>query len=142
MRIKVPKYVADRLVGLSKKDFQIHTFKGSGPGGQHRNKVETAVRITHTATGISAEATDNKSQSRNKKEAFGKLVRKLVSHYTSEETSLCTAEAKAEGKIRTYNEQRRTVKDHRTGIEADYSSVLDGDIDCFIEAMTGNEGER
>ena len=137
MKIKVSKYVADKLDGLNKKDFRVHTFKGSGPGGQHRNKVETAVRITHIDTGISAEATNNKSQSRNKKEAFKRLATKLVEYYTKEDLDTRITVSKAEGKIRTYNEQRRTVKDHRTGIEADYASVLDGDIDCFIEAMVG-----
>lgn len=137
MKIKVSKYVADKLDGLNKNDFRVHTFKGSGPGGQHRNKVETAVRITHITTGISVETTDNKSQSRNKKDAFKKLVFKLISHYNKEDIAARTVEAKVEGKIRTYNKLRQVVKDHRTGIESDYASVLDGDIDCFIDAMSG-----
>ena len=137
MKLKVSKYVADKLDGLNKNDLRVHTFKGSGPGGQHRNKVETAVRITHIDTGISIEATDSKSQSRNKKEAFKKLVLKLVAHYNKEDIIARTFEGKSVGKIRTYNEQRRIVKDHRTEVEADYGSVLDGNIDCFINAMGG-----
>jgi protein subunit release factor A len=134
MIIKVPRYVANKLDGLRKKDFRIQTFKGSGPGGQHRNKVETAVRITHKATGISAESTDSKSQSQNRSNAFLKLSKKLIQHYTKEHYEEARYRVPPET-IRTYNEIRNAVKDHRTGVEANYQSVIDGDIDCFIEAI-------
>lgn len=135
MIIKVPKYVADELDGLRKNDLRIQTFKSSGPGGQHRNKVETAVRITHIATGISAESTDSKSQLRNKRKAFLKLVDKLVTHYTREKI----ARSQTTERIRTYNKMRNVVKDHRTGTEAGYDVVLDGNIDCFIDALIGED---
>ena len=129
MIIKVPKYVGEKLDGLRKKDFLIKTFKASGPGGQHRNKVETAVRMTHIATGVSAEATDSKSQERNKRAAFLKLARKLVKHYTME--SIREDRPRPQKRIRTYNAIRNTVKDHRTGVVASYRSVLNGDIDLL-----------
>jgi protein subunit release factor B len=62
------------LVSVTKKDFKIQTLKGSGPGGQHRNKTETGVRITHPESGAIGLATDSKSQSANKKAAFQRLV--------------------------------------------------------------------
>lgn len=134
MIIKVPRYVANKLDGLRKKDFKIQTFKGSGPGGQHRNKVETAVRITHIATGIAAESTNSKSQSRNRSSAFLKLTQKLIRHYKEEHTE-STQQRASPVTIRTYNKIRNVVKDHRTGVEASYKSTLDGNIDCFIDGF-------
>ncbi len=134
MIIKVSSYVANKLDGLRKKDFRIQTFKGSGPGGQHRNKVETAVRITHKGTGISAESTDSKSQSQNRSSAFLKLAKKLVQYYRKEQAVMTQQKTKPTT-IRTYNKIRNVVKDHRTEIEASYKSVLDGEIDCFINAL-------
>lgn len=128
MIISVPAYVAEELDGLRKKDFKIKSIKGSGPGGQHRNKRETGIRIVHIKTGIRAEATDSKSQSQNRQQAFIRLVNKLVSHYTREEMGMQINTKR----IRTYNEQRNTVKDHRSGVEAPYKKVLDGDLDMFI----------
>ncbi|KKL85670.1 hypothetical protein LCGC14_1952380 [marine sediment metagenome] len=68
--------MADRalLFRLTKKDFKIEHIRGSGPGGQHRNKSHTGVRITHPASGASASATDSKSQKTNRKNAFRRLV--------------------------------------------------------------------
>lgn len=63
-----------KLMSLSKADFEIQSYKGSGPGGQHRNKVETGIRITHTATGVSASSCEGRSQYSNKLSAFNKLT--------------------------------------------------------------------
>lgn len=62
------------LFSLTKKDFEIQTFKSSGNGGQHRNKTETAVRIIHKESGAIGECVNYKSQYQNKKEAFKRLV--------------------------------------------------------------------
>ena len=62
------------LFRLTKKDFTVQHIRGSGPGGQHRNKSHTGVRITHPESGASAAATDSKSQKANKKNAFRRLV--------------------------------------------------------------------
>lgn len=136
MIIKVPSYVANKLDGLRKKDFKVQTFKGSGPGGQHRNKVETAVRITHIATGISAESTNSKSQSQNRSSAFLKLTKKLIQHYKKEYAGAIQQRINPVT-IRTYNKIRNVVKDHRSGIEASYKSVLNGEIDCFVDEFSG-----
>lgn len=135
MRLKVPEHVADKLDGLNKKDFRVKFFRASGPGGQHRNRADTAARITHIATGISAEAADSRSQSLNRTEAFKKLVLKLVKHYAAQ---ISVEERRTNSgwaeKIRTYSEPRNTVTDHRTGKSHPYDKVLDGDLDPFISA--------
>jgi len=61
------------LLSLTKKDFRVDTFKSGGKGGQHQNKTNSGVRITHIATGISYECREEREQSRNKKKAFKKL---------------------------------------------------------------------
>jgi len=132
MKIKVSKYVGSKLDGLRKKDFEIKMFRGSGPGGQHRNKVETAVRITHKSTGISAEATDSKSQITNRQSSFIKLAKKLIVHYGAEERELSPDRERVTEVVRTYHAIRGTVKDYRTGLVAPYKEVMDGKIDCFM----------
>ena len=136
MRIKVSKHVGDQLIGLSKRDFKVSTFRSSGPGGQHRNKTNTAIRITHTVTGISAESADSRSQSTNKESAFRKLVYKLIAFYDNDKRERLMNSGWAE-KIRTYHEPRGVVTDHRTGKTKRYSDVMSGDIDAFIEAAAG-----
>jgi protein subunit release factor B len=62
------------LFSVTKKDFKIEAIRGSGPGGQHRNKKHTGVRITHSDSGAVGQATEERSQDRNKKKAFRRLV--------------------------------------------------------------------
>lgn len=66
----------EKLFSLTQKDFRVDTFRASGPGGQKRNKTDSAVRIVHIETGISAEAKDGKSQPQNRKKAFERLCNK------------------------------------------------------------------
>ena len=133
MIIRVPDYVAKELDGLRKKDFHIQTLKGSGPGGQHRNKRETGIRITHKKTGIAAVETGHKSQLRNRQAAFIRLAFRMVAYYTAEmrpRSDIVDLEVSNET-IRTYNFQRHTVKDHRSGVTANLEQVLEGDLDVF-----------
>jgi hypothetical protein len=69
------------LYSWSRKDFKVSTFTAGGPGGQHQNTTESAVRITHIESGISAESRSEKSQYTNKKIAFNRLAKLLVAHY-------------------------------------------------------------
>lgn len=62
------------LHSITKNDFTIQPFKGSGPGGQHRNKNATAIRLIHNESGVQAESQKHKSQRQNRKEAFNKLI--------------------------------------------------------------------
>ena len=101
MKIKIPK-----------KDLKFKAFKSSGPGGQHRNKIESAMRVTHLPTGITAECTTHKSQHMNKRLAVQKLVEKLQQHF---KPKVDKTRFNATKVIRTYNECKNFVKDHDTG---------------------------
>ena len=135
--IKVPAYVAEKLDRTRKKDFRIETIKGSGPGGQHRNKRETGIRMTHKDTGLSAKCTTYKSQERNRRGAFMSIVKQLIAHYRVVGMRDAFVDT-PDNTIRTYNKKRNTVKDHRSGEIGDYKKVLDGDLDVFTR-LRGRE---
>lgn len=78
--VGVSVFVDNNLVVFDEKDLQFSTFRSSGPGGQHRNKVETAVRVVHQPTSISVTAADSKSQLQNKKAAIAKIRLAMVQH--------------------------------------------------------------
>jgi peptide chain release factor 2 len=135
--------IADSIaVEIRDEDLKIDTFRASGAGGQHVNKVSSAVRITHIPTGIIVACQSERSQLRNKELAM-KIVRSRIYDLT-----LKSREKKIEGfigdkkeiswgsQIRSYTLQPyRLVKDHRTNIEVgDVDAVLDGRIDVFIAA--------
>lgn len=118
---------------VTKADLKIGFFRAGGPGGQNQNKRDSACRITHIPTGISAESREYKQQAKNKSAAFKKLANKLIplmkaSLESPEETKEIT------DRIRTYNEKRGEVKDHRTGVTQDFQKTLNGELDPFIEA--------
>ena len=120
---------------VKKSDLRIEYYRASGPGGQHKNKKDTACRITHKPTGISAYATDSKSQSQNRKKAFRKLANKLIPLMKG----AAVAQEKSNETIRTYHEIRDSVKDHRTGTVANYGSVINGDLDDLMEDYRKHE---
>lgn len=133
MKLRTTKLRDPSVLDRTKADFTVQHIRGSGPGGQHRNKVATGVRITDTITGITASATDSRSQTDNKARAFQKLVRALLAHYEREqhEDEERRQSAGWSAKIRTYHEPRGVVVDHRTGERRRYIDVLDGDIEGF-----------
>jgi peptide chain release factor 1 len=111
------------------KDIKIEYFKGSGPGGQRRNKVETAVRAIHVPSGIKAECQDSRSQAQNKASALAELYRRLNLRIAEVRRDKLRAMFPQETlTIKTYNFQRGTVKDHRTGRVKSLSEVLNGRI--------------
>jgi peptide chain release factor 1 len=106
---------------LHDKDIIVTTTRGSGPGGQHRNKVETAVRITHTPTGIVVRCETERSQYQNKVLAYEILQSKLRDRQIAETTGCLELEKERQmgsgqrvEKIRTYDTKRGLVTDHRT----------------------------
>jgi peptide chain release factor 2 len=124
------------------KDLRIDTFRSSGAGGQHVNKTESAVRITHLPTNVVVSCQNERSQMKNRATAM-KLLRSRL--YDLEMKKRAEEQAEREGKkreiawgsqIRSYVLQPyRMVKDHRTGEEmGDADRVLNGGIDPFIEA--------
>ncbi len=129
-------------VDIDDDDLQIDTYRASGAGGQHVNKTDSAVRITHKPTGIVVQCQNERSQSSNKAEAMTMLRSKLLEleeRKRREEIAREKGEAQDVNfgsQIRSYVLHPYTmVKDHRTDFEmGDANRVLDGDLDGFIRA--------
>lgn len=137
-----PDIEEETEIVIDESDLKIETFRAGGPGGQHVNKTESAVRITHIPTGIVVQCQNERSQHRNKAMAMKILKARL---YELEERKRAEKlkelhEGKKEiawgSQIRSYILQPyQLVKDHRTGYEVgDVESVLDGELDGFIQA--------
>ena len=118
------------LESLTKKDFRIEFYRSSGAGGQHRNKTDSACRITHIETGLSAVSADERKQGQNKKMAFRRLCSKLVP-ILKEKHSKALESKKTAGFgskwVRTYDARANLVVDKRTGRRFRYEDVLNGD---------------
>jgi peptide chain release factor 2 len=135
-----PLVEGDVDVEIDESDLRIDTYRASGAGGQHVNKTDSAVRITHLPTGVVVQCQNERSQTQNKAMAMQLLHSKLIEleeRKRSEELAKQRGEVKdvAWGsQIRSYVMQPYTmVKDHRTGHEVgDVQRVLDGDIDEFV----------
>jgi peptide chain release factor 2 len=132
----------DLEVEINDSDLRVDTYRSSGAGGQHVNKTDSAVRITHVPTKIVAQCQSERSQRRNRDNAMKILKAKLHAHYLEEEKKKMEEIEKSKmdiawgSQIRSYVLQPYTmVKDHRTGVDTgNVDNVLDGDIDSFIEA--------
>jgi peptide chain release factor 2 len=141
--VEVAPLVEDAVeVEIDPEDLQIDTYRASGAGGQHVNKTDSAVRITHKPTGIVVQCQNERSQSSNRETAMKMLRAKLLER---EERRREEAIAKEKGEaqdvawgsqIRSYVLHPYTmVKDHRTNVEAgNAQAVLDGDLDEFVRA--------
>ena len=136
----MPEIENDTSVVIRPEDIRIDTYRSSGAGGQHINKTDSAVRITHIPTGIVVSCQNERSQIQNKETAFRMLTSKLV-ELKERENMEKAAGIKGEIKkiewgsqIRSYVFQPYTlVKDHRTSYEdPDIGSVMNGNIDEFI----------
>ncbi len=137
-----PEVTDDIVIDIEPKDLRIDTYRSQGAGGQHVNKTDSAVRITHIPTGIVAQCQNERSQFKNKDMAMKILKSKLYEHYKEEkdrekqEQENNKKDISWGNQIRSYVFQPYTlVKDLRTGIEIGNSAaVMDGGIDTFIEA--------
>jgi len=139
----IPEIQEEAQVNIEDKDLAVDTFRASGPGGQHMQKSDTAVRITHLPSGIVVQCQNERSQYQNKQTALKilkarlyelerkKKEEKLLKQYTQDKKKIEWG-----SQIRSYVMHPYTmVKDHRTDYETgDTSKVMDGGIDEFIEA--------
>jgi len=144
-----PQVESEAEVELRPEELRIETYRATGAGGQNVNKTETAVRVTHLASGIVVSCQNERSQLQNKETALKILRARLLERKVLEQEA---AQAKERGDLRAadWGSQIRSyvlhpytlVKDHRTGVEVgDPTRVLDGDIDVFIEAALSRPGQ-
>ena len=145
----LPELTQNQDIEIRPEDLRIDTYRSGGAGGQHVNKTESAIRITHLATGIVVQCQNQRSQHFNKEEAMKMLKSKLVElkdRAHKERIEDLTGEQKDMGwgsQIRSYTFQPYTmVKDHRTKAEnTNVNAVMDGDIDDFIIAYLKQESQ-
>lgn len=136
-------------IEINPADLRVDTYRASGAGGQHVNKTESAVRMTHLTTGIVVSCQTERSQVQNRENCLKMMRAKLYQYYRDEEAKK-RDDKKAKklkiewgSQIRSYVLDDRRVKDMRTGVEtSDTEAVLDGDIDEFINAYLLMEAEK
>jgi len=143
----LPELTENQDIVIRPEDLRVDTYRSSGAGGQHINKTDSAIRITHLPTGIVVQCQNERSQHSNKETAMSMLKSKLVElkeRAHKEKIEDLTGELKDMGwgsQIRSYVFQPYTmVKDHRTGVETgNVGSVMDGEIDEFIKGFLKQE---
>ncbi len=130
-------------ININKADLKIDTFRASGAGGQHVNKTESAIRITHLPTGIVSESQDGRSQHKNKEIAMAQLYRRIkdaqdsaaASELASARKSLVGSGDRSE-KIRTYNYPQNRVTDHRINLTLhSLDKIVAGHLEPIIEGL-------
>lgn len=138
---------------LDLNDLKIDTYRSSGAGGQHVNKTESAIRITHLPTGLVVECQDERSQYKNKDRAMQILRSKLYEQERAKQNAAVAAERKSQigsgdrsERIRTYNFPQNRVTDHRLPGESknfNLSGIMDGELDPLIDALvTADQAEK
>jgi peptide chain release factor 1 len=134
-------------VEIKPDELRIETLRASGAGGQHVNKTESAVRLTHLPTGIAVYCADERSQGQNKEKAMRVLRSRLLALYTNQAKSSEDAVRRAQvgsgdrsEKIRTYNFPQDRMTDHRIGLTVyNLPGLMDGDLDQVIDALAQHE---
>ncbi|MCK6407633.1 peptide chain release factor 1 [Thauera sp.] len=132
------------MVDINPADLRIDTFRASGAGGQHINKTDSAVRITHLPTGIVVECQDDRSQHRNKAQAMAVLAARLHDAKVRAQRSAEAAQRKSlvgsgdrSERIRTYNFPQGRVTDHRINLTLyKIDAVMQGELDEIVDALT------
>ncbi len=136
---------------INPTDLQIDTFRSSGAGGQHVNKTESAIRITHLPTGTVVECQDERSQHKNRERAMKILASRLYEEEERKKNAALAAERKSQvgtgdrsERIRTYNFPQGRVTDHRIGLTLyKIEQIMNGDLDEVIDALvTADQAEK
>lgn len=138
-------------IEINPADLQIDTFRSSGAGGQHINKTESAIRITHLPTGTVVECQDERSQYKNKDKAMKVLRSKILEMEMEKQQSAIAGERRAQvgtgdrsERIRTYNFPQGRVSDHRINLTLyKIEAIINGDLDEIIDALiTADTAEK
>jgi peptide chain release factor 1 len=137
-------------VHVDMKDVKVDTYRASGSGGQHVNKTDSAVRLTHEPSGVVVACQDERSQHQNKDKAMKILKAKLLDMERRRQDEETAADRKSQvgtgdrsEKIRTYNYPQSRVTDHRIGMSVkNLSAVVDGDLDAFSQALQAHEQQE
>ena len=140
----------DVEVNLNENDIKVDTYRSGGAGGQHVNKTESAIRITHIPTGLVVQCQDERSQHKNRDKAMRVLKSRLLELYQSKAAEAEADERKSQvgsgdrsERIRTYNFPQSRVTDHRIGLTLyKLEAFLDGDMDEIIDALILAERTR
>jgi peptide chain release factor 1 len=130
-------------VVLNTADLRVDTFRASGAGGQHINKTDSAVRVTHLPTGIVVECQNDRSQHKNKAQALAILAARIKDKQVGEQQAKVAAERKSligsgdrSGRIRTYNFPQGRVTDHRINLTLyKIGAIMDGELDEIVKAL-------
>ena len=138
-------------IEINEADLQIDTFRSSGAGGQHINKTDSAIRVTHLPTGTVVECQDERSQHKNKEKALKILRSRILEAEREKQSAAIAGERKAQvgtgdrsERIRTYNYPQGRVTDHRIGLTLyKIEAILNGDLNELIDAIvTADTAEK
>ena len=141
----------DVEIEINPADLQVDTFRSSGAGGQHINKTESAIRITHLPTGLIVACQDERSQHKNREKAMKVLRSRLYEAKQREQESKIASERRSQvgtgdrsERIRTYNYPQSRVSDHRIGLTLYHlEQILNGDLDQVIDPLiTADRAEK
>ena len=140
--IEIMPEITSKEFKIDSKDLRIETYRSSGPGGQNVNKLETAVRVTHTPSGMAVAVQSERSQAQNKEKAMQLLVSRLakkmedakVKELSELKPELKSGSIEWGSQIRSYVlNPYQMVKDHRTGVKSSQPDrILEGELDKFI----------
>jgi peptide chain release factor 1 len=139
----MPEPDAQAAIAINPAELRIDTFRASGAGGQHINKTDSAVRVTHLPTGLVVECQDDRSQHRNKAQALAVLAARLEQRQRQEAHAREAAQRKTlvgsgerSDRIRTYNVPQGRVTDHRINLTLHkIDAILNGDLDELLDAL-------
>ena len=139
----LPEVEEVRDISIDKNDLRVDTFRASGAGGQHVNKTDSAVRLTHIPSGLVVECQDGRSQHKNKEKALSLLAAKLKQQEIDDQQESIASERKIlvgtgdrSEKIRTYNFPQGRMTDHRIKLtQHNLDQIMDGDIKSICDAL-------